>query len=49
MDTSEARGVSGSLPIVTGKKLMLFSGRANPDLASAIGHKLGIELGHITL
>jgi ribose-phosphate pyrophosphokinase len=49
MDTSEARGASGSLPIVTGKKLMLFSGRANPALAAAIGHKLGIELGHITL
>ena len=41
MDTSQARSASGSLPIVTGKKLMLFSGRANPGLADAIGHKLG--------
>ena len=49
MDTSEGRAVSGSLPIVTGKKLMLFSGRANPELASAIAGKLAIELGHITL
>ncbi len=49
MDTSEARGVSGSLPIVTGKKLMLFAGRANPALAAKIAHKLAIELGHITL
>jgi ribose-phosphate pyrophosphokinase len=49
MDTSEGRAVSGSLPIVTGKKLMLFSGRANPELAGAIAEKLAIELGHITL
>jgi ribose-phosphate pyrophosphokinase len=49
MDTSEARHASGSLPIVTGKKLMLFSGRANPELASAIAGRLQIELGHITL
>jgi ribose-phosphate pyrophosphokinase len=28
---------------------MLFSGRANPGLADAIGSHLGIELGHITL
>jgi len=49
MDTSEARGATGSLPIVTGKKLMLFAGRANPELAAKIAHKLAIELGHITL
>src|SRR5947207_6150003 len=49
MGASETRAASGSLPIVTGKKLMLFAGRANPDLASAIGRKLGVELGHITL
>ncbi len=49
MDIREARGVSGSLPIVTGKKLMLFAGRSNPELAAKIAHKLAIELGHITL
>jgi ribose-phosphate pyrophosphokinase len=49
MDTTQGRAASGSLPIVTGKKLMLFSGRANPELASAIADKLALELGHITL
>jgi ribose-phosphate pyrophosphokinase len=37
------------VPIVTGKKLMLFSGRANPELAEDIAAKLGIELGATTL
>jgi ribose-phosphate pyrophosphokinase len=30
-------------------KLMLFSGRSNPDLAGAIAEKLGIELGDVHL
>ena len=30
-------------------KLMLFSGRSNPDLAAAIADKLGIELGDVSL
>jgi ribose-phosphate pyrophosphokinase len=29
--------------------MMVFSGRANPELASQIAAKLGIELGHVTL
>jgi ribose-phosphate pyrophosphokinase len=37
------------VPIVTGKRLMLFSGRANPELAAEISVRLGIELGHVTL
>jgi ribose-phosphate pyrophosphokinase len=37
------------MPIVTGKRMMLFSGRANPELAAAIASRLGIELGHVTL
>jgi ribose-phosphate pyrophosphokinase len=37
------------VPIVTGKKLMVFSGRANPELAAEIASKIGIELGAITL
>jgi ribose-phosphate pyrophosphokinase len=45
----EVPNASGSLPIVTGKRLMLFAGRANPPLAAAIAHRLSIELGHITL
>jgi ribose-phosphate pyrophosphokinase len=49
MDTRQDRAASGSVPIVTGKKLMLFSGRANPELAGAIAGRLKIELGHITL
>jgi ribose-phosphate pyrophosphokinase len=31
------------------KSLMLFSGRANPELAHSIAHKLGVELGPVTL
>jgi ribose-phosphate pyrophosphokinase len=42
-------GRSGGLTIVTGKKLMLFSGRANPQLAGAIAGRLEIELGQVTL
>jgi ribose-phosphate pyrophosphokinase len=38
-----------SLPIDYNKRLMLFSGRANPQLAVDIADKLGVELGPITL
>ncbi|MEA2278741.1 MAG: ribose-phosphate pyrophosphokinae [Solirubrobacteraceae bacterium] len=38
-----------SLPIDYDKRLMLFSGRANPDLAAKIAHKLGVDLGPVTL
>ncbi|MBV8788986.1 MAG: ribose-phosphate pyrophosphokinase-like domain-containing protein, partial [Mycobacterium sp.] len=31
------------------KRLMLFSGRANPNLAAKIASKLGLELGSVTL
>ena len=31
------------------KRLMVFSGRSHPDLASAIAEKLGVELGEIEL
>jgi ribose-phosphate pyrophosphokinase len=31
------------------KRLMLFSGRSNPDLAEKIAERLGLELGEITL
>jgi len=34
-----------SLPIDYDKRLMLFSGRANPELASRIADKLGVDLG----
>ncbi|MCW2944968.1 MAG: ribose-phosphate pyrophosphokinae [Actinoallomurus sp.] len=38
-----------SLPLMHGKRLMLFSGRANPKLAQAIADELGIGLSPITL
>src|SRR5271156_3324139 len=38
-----------SLPIDYNKRLMLFSGRANPQLAVDIADKLGVDLGPITL
>src|SRR3954447_1877472 len=38
-----------SLPIGYDKRLMLFSGRANPGLAANIAGKLGVELGPVTL
>src|ERR1700716_1826252 len=49
MGASGSRAASGSVPIVTGKKLMVFSGRANPELAAEIASKIGIEPGAITL
>ena len=49
MDVVEPRSASGSVPIITGKKLMLFAGRGNPVLAAEIARKLRIELGHVTL
>jgi ribose-phosphate pyrophosphokinase len=38
-----------SLPLGYDKRLMLFSGRANPELAGKIGGKLGVDLGGVTL
>src|SRR5579863_6688773 len=37
------------LPIDYDKRLMLFSGRATPELAAKIAGKLGVELGPSTL
>ncbi len=31
------------------KRMMLFAGRANPELAAKIAHNLGVELGGVTL
>jgi ribose-phosphate pyrophosphokinase len=49
MSVLEQRTAQTSLPIDYDKRLMLFSGRANPGLAAAIAHKLGVDLGPITL
>jgi ribose-phosphate pyrophosphokinase len=37
------------MPIDYDKRLMLFSGRANPALAGSIANRLGVDLGEITL
>jgi ribose-phosphate pyrophosphokinase len=49
MSVLDPRTVETSLPIDYDKRLMLFSGRANPGLASSIAGKLGVDLGPITL
>jgi len=49
MGEDERSAASGSVRTVNGKRLMLFSGRANPKLAADIAAKLGIELGTVTL
>ena len=48
MDT-RAQSSRASLPIDYNKRLMLFSGRANPQLAVEIAGRLGVELGPVTL
>jgi ribose-phosphate pyrophosphokinase len=47
VDTSASS--QSSLPIDYNKRLMLFSGRANPQLAIDIADKLGVDLGPVTL
>src|SRR6195256_3388501 len=47
IDTSTSS--RASLPFDYNKRLMLVSGRANPELAAKIGAKLGVGLGPITL
>jgi ribose-phosphate pyrophosphokinase len=41
--------MSTSLTVDYDKRLMLFAGRANPDLAAKIATKIGVDLGPITL
>ena len=38
-----------ALEVGADKKLMLFSGRANPELAIKIGNRLGVDLGGVQL
>jgi ribose-phosphate pyrophosphokinase len=45
----DTQSIGTSLPLGYDKRLMLFSGRANPELAANIGAKLGVELGPVTL
>ncbi|HEU0316597.1 MAG TPA: ribose-phosphate pyrophosphokinase [Solirubrobacteraceae bacterium] len=49
MSVLEPRTAETSLPIDYDKRLMLFSGRANPGLAASIAGKLGVDLGPISL
>src|SRR5271170_7393270 len=49
MSATEPQGALTSLPIDYDKRLMLFSGRATPQLALNIAGKLGVELGPTTL
>jgi ribose-phosphate pyrophosphokinase len=44
-----AAEMSNFLPSAYDKRLMLFSGRANPELSAKIADKLGVDLGPITL
>jgi ribose-phosphate pyrophosphokinase len=49
MSLQTATAMATSLPIDYDKRLMLFSGRANPELAARIADKIGVDLGPITL
>ncbi|HWH10914.1 MAG TPA: ribose-phosphate pyrophosphokinase [Solirubrobacteraceae bacterium] len=49
MSALEPRTALTSLPIDYDKRLMLFTGRANPGLGATIAEKLGVSLGPVTL
>jgi ribose-phosphate pyrophosphokinase len=49
MSLQIATSMATSLPIDYDKRMMLFSGRANPELAARIADKIGVDLGPITL
>ena len=41
--------IGRAIPLAPQKRLMLFAGRSNPELAQKIADNLGIELGAVTL
>jgi ribose-phosphate pyrophosphokinase len=49
MAASEQKAPAEAGPVARNKRFMLFSGRANPDLAEAIGKELNVQLGPVTL
>src|SRR3954451_15247729 len=49
MSVQTQGAMSTSIPIDYAKRLMLFSGRANPELAAKIAGKIGVGLGPVTL
>ena len=46
---SPMSSVGRAIPMAPQKRLMLFSGQSNPELAQKIADQLGIELGAVTL
>ena len=49
IETRTRQSAQTSLPMDYNKRLMLFSGRANPQLAIDIADKLGVEIGPVTV
>jgi ribose-phosphate pyrophosphokinase len=49
MSVATQASLSTSIPVDYDKRLMLFSGRANTELAARIADKLGVALGPVTL
>src|ERR1700689_1739081 len=49
IDTRTQSSMQTSLPIDYDKRLMLFAGRANPQLAADIATKLNVDLGPVTI
>jgi ribose-phosphate pyrophosphokinase len=49
MSLLETHPAPNELELDYRKRLMLFAGRANPNLAARIASKLGVELGSVTL
>jgi ribose-phosphate pyrophosphokinase len=49
MSVETRPSLSTSIPVDYDKRLMLFSGRANQELAARIADKLGVALGPVTL
>jgi ribose-phosphate pyrophosphokinase len=49
MSILETRPAPTGLQVEYSKRLMLFAGRANPELGARIASKLGVELGGVTL
>ncbi len=49
MSVLPTRAVQTDMRVEYNKRLMLVTGRANPELAAKIASKLGVDLSHVTL
>src|ERR687886_420533 len=49
MSSLASQPAKSNIEIDYDKRLMLFAGRANPDLAAKIADRLGVDLGGVTL